>query len=149
MKKLPGTPINEIADLSVEDRSYLQGGQNWMIRMYFYLENGLNILNEFRNLGFLLVALYVALHLDGVQGIMITIGIAVPAVVLLIWAGRYNVHTLSRMKDWLSMRFSTHYGIRTFNHQEQQTALLTEIRDMLKAQQHNEQAAKMNKEPSS
>lgn len=127
--------MNEMQDMSAEDRKYLQGHHNWFVRMYFYLENGLNILNEFRNLGFLMVALYVALHLDGINGVLLTGAMGIVAGVVLIFIGRYNVHVLSRVKEWLSMRFSTHFGIKSFNYQEEQTVLLREIRDMLKAQE--------------
>ena len=37
------------AEKHEEDKKYLTGGQNNIIRFYFYLMNGLQILNEFRN----------------------------------------------------------------------------------------------------
>lgn len=119
-------------ELNEEDRKYLYGKHNWLIRMYFYLEQGLNILNEFRNWFLGIAALYITLKLENAPyGILIIGAIAVPSLLVLILAGRYNVHRLSKMKEWLTLRFSTHYGIRTYNHQEMQTKLLLEIRDLL------------------
>lgn len=132
MKHLPGTPLNELIDLTEEDKKYLRGWHNWIQRMYYYLNSGLNILNQFRNLGFLLFGLYVALHLDGIQGVAITGAIGLVSSVILIVIGRYNVHRLSKSGEWLNLRFSTHFGIKAFNYQEEQTQLLREIATLLK-----------------
>ncbi len=119
--------LNELVDLSEEDKKYLNGWHNWLQRMYFYLNSGLNILNQFRNLGFLVAALWVALKLDGVHGILIAAAVVVISSLLLVFVGRYNVHHLSRSGEWLSIRFSTIFGIRTFNNTERQTELLEQI----------------------
>ncbi len=145
MTKLPGTPLNELMDLSEQDQLYMRGWHNWVQRMYFYLNSGLNILNQFRNLGFLLFGLFVALKLDGPMGVAITGAIGIVAALLLVALGRYNVHHLSKSGEWLNLRFSTYFGIKAFNYQEQQTELLREIRDMLKMQRDNEQGAKQSK----
>ncbi len=112
-----------------EDKIYLRGRENWLIRMYYYLENGLNILNEFRNLFLGLFGLYIILKLDSYIWLIV---MAVPAMIILTFVGHYNVHKLSKMKEWLGTRFSTHYGLLNFNYNEQQTHLLEEIRDLLK-----------------
>lgn len=133
MRETPGKKLNEIKDTSEEDKKFLYGRQNWFIRMYFYLENGLNILNEFRNWFLALAALYIALKLDpNLHGLIVITSVAIPSIALLIIAGKYNVHVLSKMKEWLSVRFSSHYSLRNFNYQEQQAELLKEIRDLLK-----------------
>lgn len=135
MKTTPGIKLNEVMDLSEEDRKFLHGGQNWLIRMYFYLENGLNILNEFRNWFLGVAALYLALKLEAnSHGLLIISAVALPSLVALVILGKYNVHTLSKMKEWLSVRFSSHYSLRNFNYQEQQAELLREIRDILREQ---------------
>lgn len=129
MSILPEKKLNELVDLTAEDKRYLEGRQNWLIRMYYYLENGLNILNEFRNLFLLIAAAYITLKLESYGWL---IAMTIPSVVLLIFVGRYNVHRLSKMKEWLSIRFSTHFGIKNFNHTERQTQLLEEILAELK-----------------
>ncbi len=126
--------LNELVDLSEEDKKYLNGWHNWLQRMYFYLNSGLNILNQFRNLGFLVAALWVALKLDGIHGILIAAAVVVISSLLLVFVGRYNVHHLSRSGEWLSIRFSTIFGIRTFNNTERQTELMEEILKELRKQ---------------
>lgn len=115
--------------LNEEDQKYLLGMHNRAIRFYFYLQNGLDILNLFRNLFLGFIALYVALKLTNVLwvGAMLP-----PAIIILIVVGWYNVHVLSKMGEWLRIRFSTHYGLKSYNYQSTSTELLTEIRDLLK-----------------
>ncbi len=115
--------------LSEEDRRYLNGTQNKLIRFYFYTERGLDILNIFRNLFLGILAIFVALKLTNVFWIAAMI---VPSIMILVVVGYYNVHKLSKMKEWLGMRFSTHYGLRAFNYQEDQVKVLKEIRDLLR-----------------
>lgn len=116
-------------DLMVDDSKYLDGRHNKLIRYYYYLERGLDILNIFRNLGLGIFAAYFALKLDNY---LLLLAMGVVSAVILTIVGYYNVHTLSKMKEWLGMRFSTHYGIRSFNFSQGQYELLVEIRDLLK-----------------
>lgn len=111
-----------------EDDKYLQGSHNKIIRCYYYIERGLDILNIFRNLFLGIVAIFIALKLTNVLWIGL---MTIPSVIILGIVGYYNVHKLSKMKEWLSMRFSTHYGLRAFNYQEEQVKILEEIRDLL------------------
>ncbi len=122
-----------LVELNDEDRKYLLGAHNKGIRFYYYIECGLGVINEFRNLFLGLAALYVGLHLENVLWIVVMF---VPSIFVVGLIGRYNVHKLSKMKEWLNMRFSTHYGIKSFNYQEEQNELLKEIRDLLLKKQH-------------
>lgn len=115
--------------LRQEDQLYLKGKQNFLIRIYFYIERGLDIVNLFRNLILGIFAAYFALKIDNVW---ILVGMFLVALPILAIMGRYNVHTLSKLKEWLSMRFSTHYGLKAFDYQAEQVALLKEVRDLLK-----------------
>lgn len=112
-----------------DDEKYLKGIQNWFIRMYFYCSSGLTILNEFRNLFLAIIGLYIALKWTNwvfafllfiVCGIILTI------------VGWYIVHKVSKIREFLSIRFGTSFGIRSFNYQEESYKLLVEIRDFLK-----------------
>lgn len=110
--------------LNEEDKKYLNGFTNRLIRYYFYLMKGLDIINSFRNLFLGIIALYIALKLDSIW-----IGIAMFAgsSIVLTVCGYYNVHRLSKLNEWLGMRFSTHYGIRTYNYVQEQNDLLKKI----------------------
>ncbi len=116
-------------DLYEDDEKYLYGKENWLIRAYFYLSNGLNIVNESRNLFLGIIAIYIALKLTNIWWM---VGMAIPSIVILTLMGYYTVHRMSKVNEWLSMRFSTHFGIKTFNYNEDNNKLLTEIRDLLK-----------------
>lgn len=115
--------------LNADDKKYLHGFHNMLIRYYFYLMKGLDIPNSFRNLFITIAAIYIALKLDN---ILIGIAMFVVSSIILTVFGYYNVHKLAKMNEWLGMRFSTHYGIKTFNYTQKQTELLEEIKNILK-----------------
>lgn len=111
-----------------EDDNYLKGTQNRLIRYYFYLENGLRILNEFRNLGLGIFALYFALKLTNPVWMVVMF---FPSVIILTVVGYYSVHRVAKVKEWVSMKFSTHYAIRNYDYTKESQELLKEIRDLL------------------
>lgn len=100
--------------------------------MYFYLQRGLDVLNLFRNYLLALFAVYVGLHLTSLLWLGLFV---IVSLVFLLIAGYYSVHHISKVTEFLSVRFGTHYSKETYSHVEQQTQLLTEIRDMLKGKQ--------------
>lgn len=115
--------------LNAEDKRNMDGFENTAIRYYFYLMKGLDIVNSFRNLFLGVIALYIALKLENIMWAVIMF---VASSVILTVAGWYNVHKVSKRHEWIGMRFSTHYGIRTFDLNQGQYDLLLEIRDLLK-----------------
>ncbi len=112
-----------------ERKKYLYGTFNRALRFYFYLNNGLTVLNNFRNLGLGIIAIYFALHLENIWWM---VAMAVPSVVLLTIVGYYQVHHAGKVLEWIGIRFSTHFGVRTFNNTQRNVELLEEIRDLLK-----------------
>lgn len=116
-------------NLFKDDSKYLEGKENWLIRAYFYCSNGLTILNEFRNLFLGILALYLALKLDKLWILPV---MAIPCILILTLTGYYVVHRVSKVREWLGMRFGTHFGIKSFNYTEENYKLLSEIRDLLR-----------------
>lgn len=116
-------------ELPQDERTYLHGIENRLIRYWFYLENGLSILNEFRNLFLGIIAIYIALKLTNVLWMVIMF---IPSLLILTALGYYSVHRIAKVREWVSMRFSTHYGIRSLDYQKANYELLTEIRDLTK-----------------
>lgn len=106
------------------DKKYLPGFWNRTIRYYYYLEQGLNILNEFRNLFLGILGIYIALHLTNIVWMVIMF---IPSIMVLTVAGYYSVHRISKVREWLNIRFGTHYGVTAFNFQREQNELLKEI----------------------
>lgn len=115
-------------DIFKDDQKYLQGTENWFIRAYFYCSNGLTIINEFRNLFLGILGLYIALHWNN---IWLAIGIFVISMVLLTLAGYYVVHKVSKVREFLGIRFGSHFGQKNFDYNEENNKLLREIRDIL------------------
>lgn len=115
--------------LQADDHEYLHGKENWSMRMYFYLQNGLSLLNDFHNILLAMITLNLTF---GIKNIFILIGLAVPIVIAFVFIGYYNVHKFSKMREWLNMRFGTHYGIKSFNFTQANYEALTEIRDLLR-----------------
>lgn len=118
--------------LQPDDAKYLKGKENWLIRMYYYLRNGLSMLNDFHNVFLGMITLAITFK---ITSITFMLAIAIPGTLIFIILGYYNVHRISKMNEWLSMRFSTHYSIKSFNFTQGQYELLTEIRDLLKKQE--------------
>lgn len=110
------------------DSQYLPGTHNHAIRYYFYLTKGLEVLNLFRNLFLGILAIYIALKWDNV---LLLPALLIPSLVVLTIAGYYAVHHMSKVTEWLNMRFGTHYGINSYNLSQEQNHLLKEIRDLL------------------
>lgn len=121
---------NEVAEY---DSKYLPGLKNRFARYYFYLNRGLDILNQFRNLFLGILGIYIALHLTNPALLAI---MGVPALLILTVAGYYSVHHMSKITEWLTIRFSSHYAIKTFNYTEEQVKLLKEIKELLEHADH-------------
>lgn len=106
------------------NEEYLQGKENWFIRMYFYLKSGNSLVNDFRNLGLGIFLAYLALKMDNPWILLIMLIVAVPILIVL---GYYLTHRISKVMEWLSTKYSTHYGIKSFELMEKQVKLLEEI----------------------
>lgn len=115
-----------------EEEKYLKGKENWIIRAYFYCSNGLNIINEFRNLFLGIFALYFALKLDNIVWLFV---MTIPSILLLTLAGYYMVHRVGKVKEYLSIKFGTHYGMKTYDYQKGQFEILERIELLLKEKQ--------------
>jgi len=110
------------------DSQYMPGLENRAIRYYFYLNAGLNIVNQFRNLILAILGVYIALHLDAWW---LLIAMLLPSVIILTVVGYYVVHRVNKIQEWLGVRFSSHYSIRQFNYQKGIYEKLEEIANKL------------------
>lgn len=116
-----------------DEKPYLIGTKNRMIRYYFYLSNGLNILNEFRNLFLGIVAIYITLKLTNPLWM---VAMTIPSLIVLTLIGYFTIHHIAKVKDWLGVKFGSHYGIKSFNYNKGTYELLEEIRDLLLEQKN-------------
>lgn len=116
-------------DIFKDDSTYLKGKENWLIRAYFYCSNGLMVLNEFRNLFLGILGLYIALKWENY---FLAVCLFLACVIILTFVGYYRVHKVGKMIEWLSVRFSSHFGQKSYNYQKESYELLVEIRNLLK-----------------
>ena len=107
---------------------YLQGKENWFIRMWFYLQRGLGVIEKFKTPGAAIIALYAVLKLTNPMWMVwVTLAIFPPLIII----GHYDVHRMSKVTEWLSTKFSTHYGIKTFELNQETVKILGEIKQIL------------------
>lgn len=110
------------------DHIYMPGLENRLYRYYYYLNAGLNIVNNFRNLILALLGFYYVLKLD--MPWLLPVMFLISAVILTI-VGYYVVHRVNKVSEWLGIRFSSHYAIKQFNFQEGIYNTLQEINEKL------------------
>ena len=99
-------PYSELNKPEVRER-YYEGIRNKLIRTYYYLEHGLNLLNEFKYLIAGILAFYYFLKTDN---IMIMVWIFVVAVPLLTVAGWFWLHKAKRSLEYFDLKY-THTNI--------------------------------------
>lgn len=121
---------------------YLQGKENWLIRMVFYFINGTNFANTFRNIIFGIIGIYAVLKLTNPLWMVAMFLFTIPVLTLL---GYYVIHKMNKVNEWLSMRFATHYAIKQFDLNEEQTELLREINKSLSTEKHLKKGKKVVK----
>ncbi len=110
------------------EEKYLKGFRNRIIRYYFYLSNGLDVLNNFRNLFIGILGIYIALKLTNLMWMAVMV---IPSFIILTIVGYYFVHHVSKIKEWLGMRFGTHFGIKSFDYQKGSYEALLQIQHEL------------------
>lgn len=106
------------------ENDYLEGKKNFFIRMFFYMKNGCLIINDFRNVGLGIFALYFTLKLENPIWLAIMTLTSLPVLVIMGWV---YVHHIQKVQEWLSIKFGTHYGIKQFDLNQKQVELLEEI----------------------
>jgi hypothetical protein len=111
------------------EEQYTKGFKSLLIRIYFYIEQGLNVLNLFRNLFLGIFGLYITLKLSNYMYLVAMTAISMPILAVL---GYYSVHYINKTKEWLNIKFSTHYAKKTFDYQEDMVKSLQEINKKLK-----------------
>lgn len=112
----------------MNEAEYLKGKKNWAIRMYFYLSNGLGIVNEFRNLLLGIFGVYLTLKLDNPW---IMVGIFVVSVLILIPVGWFIIHRVSKVREWLNTKYGSHYAIKNFDYTKGTYEEMARIRELL------------------
>ncbi len=120
--------LGAMENVSKYDHLFFPGFENKAVRYYYYLNHGLGIFNQFRNLLLAIVGLYIVLKLDNW---LIMPAILIPSLVVLTILGYYGIHRMNKIMEWVGMRFASHYGVRQYNFNQGQYELLKDIKNIL------------------
>ena len=104
--------------------NYRTGVKNKIIRLWFYLNRGLSIVNEFKYLIAGILALYYTLHFSNPLWIVVMFFVSIPTLMVIGWTW---VHHVAKAIDWFTVEFSTYWNRKAFDLQEEQNRLLGEI----------------------
>lgn len=88
-------------------KTYDKGVLNHGVRAWFYLQKGLNLMNEFKYLVAGILALYYTLQLDSY---MILVGIFVISIPVLTFIGWFHTHKMAKAMEWTAMVFSSYFS---------------------------------------
>jgi len=115
--------------INSDKETYIDGRKNFFIRLYYYLNQGLSLVNDFKYLVAFIFAVYYTLKLANPMWLVIIFGVCMP---LLIFIGWVRVWHVSKVMDWLNIELSTYWNRYTYTLNEKQIALLEEIVKELK-----------------
>lgn len=107
---------------------YWYGGKNKAIRYYFYVQQGLALLNEFRYLIMSVLAIYALLKLDNPWLMPLMFFLALPILAIV---GYISVHHVQKVMEWLNIEYTTHFNRYNITLQEKQKVLLVQLRTVL------------------
>ena len=120
-------PINNERNLGIETPE--DGIKKEVVKHYFYVQQGLNMLNLFRNLFYIIGIGYIALKLNNP---FIMVPVFIVSLFLLDCLGWLDVNHMKKIIDYFNIKKATTYGKYGFKLQEKQIELLEEIRDKIK-----------------
>jgi len=122
------TLFDELNKPKVKEQ-YFNGMKNQLIRIYYYLKKGLDLLNDFKYLGAGIFAIFYLLRLEGYWNMIIMFLIAMP---ILITIGYIWTHKAEKTIEYFNLKFTTHFGQYGLRVQERQLAILKEMNENIK-----------------
>ena len=122
-------------------KTYDKGLLNHGVRAWFYLNKGLDLINQFKYLIAGILAIYYMFKLDSYVILMLIFIISIP---ILTFCGWFYTHKMAKALEWTGMVFSSYFSRYNIDMAEkniemtsEQIELLKEIRDNQKS---NDQA---------
>lgn len=112
-----------------QEKAYWNGPLNKSVRMWFYFQRGLSVLNEARYLIISIMAIYALLKMDNPWMMLVMFFIALPILGILGW---FYTFKMAKTMDWLNVKFSTHYSKYSIEMQERQVKALESIEEKIK-----------------
>ncbi len=108
---------------------YWNGIENKLIRYWFYITRGLDLLNQFKYLIGAIFALYWMLKLNN-PFVLLFIFLACLPVLFVV--GYYSIHKMGKVMDWLNIEFASHWSRYSFELQERQVKAVESIEKKIK-----------------
>jgi len=127
METPPPKDLEQIRD--EYNKSYDKGLLNHGIRAWFYLQRGLQLLNEFKYLVAGILAFYYALDLDSILLLVAIFFVSLPVLILV---GFFHVHKMAKALEWTGMMFSSYFARHNVDLQEQQVLYTGEQKELLR-----------------
>lgn len=117
-------------------KTYDKGLLNHGVRAWFYLQRGLNLVNEFKYLVAGIFALYYTLQLEDYRLMIVLFVVAIP---VLTFVGWFHTFKMAKALEWTQMMFSSYFARynvdlaeKNTEHTVKQAETLIEIRDLLR-----------------
>jgi len=117
-------------------QTYDKGILNHGVRFWFYLQRGLDLINQFKYLILGVVGVYYALQLTWIGWMIVLFIVSIP---LLILSGFFYTHKMAKALEWTNMVFSSYFARynvdlaeKNVEYLSKNAELLAEIRDLLK-----------------
>jgi len=129
-----GIKNSRYIDVQVRKR-YLEGRKNAVVKVYFYIERGLQLVNDFKYVIAGVLALYFAINLDNIIFIPITFFVALPILWLIgyIWI-TYAVKSM----EWINIEHATFWTRYNYSLQEKQLEFLEKLcGELAELNEHN------------
>ncbi len=121
-------PYDELNSKEVKEQ-YFNGIKNQLIRIYFYLQEGLSLVNNFKYLGAGILAVFYLFKMEG-YGKMILMAVATFPFLIII--GYLWTHKARKAIEYLNLKFTTHFGQYSLRMQEKQLKTLEELNENIK-----------------
>lgn len=109
-------------------KTYDKGVVNQGVRVWFYLQRGLDLLNTFKYLVAGILAFYYALKLDSYEVLVFLFVISIP---ILTFFGWFHTHKMAKALEWRNMVFSSYFARHNVDLAEQNVELLEKILNKL------------------
>lgn len=121
---------------------YFSGFKNQAIRVYYYLKQGLDLMNDFKYLVAGILAIYVVLQLDSYKLMLLMGAVSLP---ILITIGYYWTHKAQKTIEYFNLKFTTHFGQYNIRLQEEQLKTLERLNKSLEEFNRNEKRRREEK----
>lgn len=115
------------------EKRYMHGKINFLIRLYYYLKEGVNQISGLRTVGYGLIGIAGVLAIDGSETSYWIIGlIGLASIPVFILLGYIWVKRAKKSEEYFNLKYTTTFGRYAYQLQERQMELLEELNKNIK-----------------